>query len=67
MTYGTGIMFAVAVLFVGIGAWLLIRLGSATISERKTYAYRMTGIMFAAAGVLLFAYALALRSWSIAP
>jgi uncharacterized membrane protein HdeD (DUF308 family) len=67
MTYGTIVMFAVAALLLFTGIVLLARLGSSRITERKTYAYRMIGIMAVAAGVLLVAYALALRSWSAMP
>jgi len=67
MTYGTIVMFVVAGLLLAIGIGLLVRLGSSAITERKTYAYRMIGIMCTAAGVLLIAYAVALRSWTIAP
>jgi hydrogenase/urease accessory protein HupE len=67
MTYGTVVMFVVGAVFVAAGIGLLVRLASSRITERKTYAYRMVGIMFASAGVLLIAYALALRSWSMTP
>jgi len=67
MTYGTVVMFAVGGLLLAGGVLMLARLASSRITERKTYAYRMVGIMLASAGVLLIAYALALRSWSAAP
>jgi len=67
MTYGTIVMFVVAVVLLFTGIGLLARLASSRITERKTYAYRMIGIMCVSAGVLLVAYALALRSWSAMP
>lgn len=67
MTFGTVVMFVVGGLFLLAGIGLLSRLASSRITERRTYAYRMVGIMFASGGVLLIAYALALRSWSLVP
>ena len=66
MTYGTTIMFLVAALLSGIGIVLLLRLRRATIGERKTYAYRMMGVMLLAAGIVLAFSAAATWRWSIA-
>ena len=67
MTYGTAIMFAVAAVLTLAGAVLLLRLRAVTISERQTYAYRMTGIMLVAAGIVLAFSAEATWRWSIEP
>ena len=42
-----------------------LRLRSSRISERKTYAYRMTGIMLASAGIVLAMSATAMWQWSM--
>lgn len=67
MTYATTIMFLVAILLGLAGAVLLLRLRSATITERKTYAYRMAGIMLLAAGIVLAFSAAATWRWSMVP
>lgn len=64
MTYPVVVMYAVATILTVAGIYMLARLRSATISERKTYAYRMVGIMLASAGVVLFMSATAMWSWS---
>ena len=53
MTYGVTVMYIVAAVLTLAGIVLLARLGSATISERQVYAYRMIGIMAASAGIVL--------------
>jgi len=67
MTYNVLIMYAVAVVLVLVlaGALMLLRLASSRISERQVYAYRMTGIMLAAAGVVLGMSATAMWQWSM--
>ena len=65
MTYNVLIMYAVAVVLVLAGALMLLRLASSRISERQVYAYRMTGIMLAAAGVVLGMSATAMWQWSM--
>lgn len=67
MTYPVAVMYAVATLLTIAGAWMLLRLRSASISERRTYAYRMVGIMLASAGIVLLISATAMRQWSIEP
>ncbi|HEX8554715.1 MAG TPA: hypothetical protein VF695_08410 [Sphingomonas sp.] len=67
MTYGVVVMYCVAAVLTVTGAVLLVRLGSSTITERKTYAYRMIGIMLASAGVVLAMSATAMWRWTIAP
>ena len=64
MSYNVAIMFTVAAALLVAGSYLLLRLGSATISERQVYAYRMVGIMLASAGVVLAMSAGAMWSWS---
>ncbi|WP_374943189.1 hypothetical protein [Sphingomonas sp.] len=65
MTYNVVIMYLVAAALAGAGAYMLLRLRSATIGERKTYAYRMAGIMLASAGIVLAMSATAMWRWSM--
>jgi len=67
MTYGVVIMYLVAAVLAAIGIVLLVRLASATITERKTYAYRMIGIMLTSAGAVLAMSATAMWNWSAMP
>ncbi len=64
MTYGVTVMYIVAAVLTLAGIVLLARLGSATISERQVYAYRMIGIMLTSAGIVLAMSATAMWSWS---
>ena len=64
MTRNVVIMYVVAAVLTIAGVAMLLRLRSATIGERKTYAYRMVGIMLTSAGVVLAISAAAMRSWS---
>ena len=64
MSWQVVMMFAVAAVLLGAGVASLLRLRSATISERQVYAYRMIGIMLASAGVVLGMSAGAMWSWS---
>ena len=64
MTYNVLIMYAVAAVRAALGAYMLVRLRSSRISERKTYAYRMVGIMLASGGIVLAMSATAMWSWS---
>lgn len=57
------IMFAVAAVFALAGAWLLLQLRR-RLSEGRIYAYRMTGIMALAGGVVLAMSATAIWQWS---
>ncbi|MBJ6120353.1 hypothetical protein [Sphingomonas mollis] len=66
MTYGVVIMYLVAAVLGLTGVVLLVRLGSATISERQVYAYRMIGIMLTSAGIVLAMSATAMWRWSMA-
>jgi hypothetical protein len=65
MSYNVVIMYLVAAVLTAGGAYMLLRLRSSRISERKTYAYRMTGIMLASAGIVLAMSATAMWSWSM--
>lgn len=67
MTYGVTVMYLVAFVLTVTGIVLLARLRSATISERQVYAYRMIGIMAAAAGIVLALSATAMWQWSVEP
>ena len=67
MTYNVVIMYLVAAVLTAIGVVMLLRLRSATITERKTYAYRMIGIMLTSGGIVLAMSATAMWSWSVAP
>ena len=67
MSYQVAIMYLVATVLMVAGAWMLWRLRRPTITERKTYAYRMVGIMFASGGVVLAMSATAMWSWSGVP
>ena len=64
MTYGVTVMYLVALALTVTGIVLLVRLRSATISERQVYAYRMIGIMAASAGIVLAMSATAMWTWS---
>lgn len=66
MTWGIAIMYLVAALSGLLGIGLLLRL-RASLSEAKTYAYRMIGIMTLAAATMLGASATALWRWTVAP
>jgi len=57
------IMYAVAAVFTIAGAWMLLQLRRAQ-GERRTYAYRMIGIMAVSLGVVLAMSATAMWSWS---
>ena len=65
MTFQIAIMYGVAALFAAIGGWLLLALVRQR-SEKKVYAYRMTGIMALALGVVLAMSATAMWRWSLA-
>ena len=64
MTYPVAVMYVVAALLTVAGIVLLLRLRSDAISERKTYAYRMVGIMLTSAGIVLLMSATAMWRWS---
>ena len=64
MSYQVAVMYVVATVLTLAGAWMLWRLRRPTITERKTYAYRMVGIMLASGGVVLAMSATAMWSWS---
>lgn len=66
MTYGVVIMYLVAAVLAAAGAFMLLRLRSARITERQVYAYRMVGIMALSAGIVLAMSATAMWSWSVA-
>ena len=65
MTYNVVIMYLVAAMLTAVGAWMLLRLRSSRITERKTYAYRMVGIMLTSGGIVLAMSATAMWSWSM--
>ena len=65
MTYNVVIMYVVALLLGLAGAVMLLRLASPSITERQTYAFRMTGIMLASAGIVLAMSATAMWQWSM--
>jgi hypothetical protein len=67
MTYGVIIMYLVAAVLGVAGAFMLLRLRSASISERQVYAYRMVGIMAASAGIVLAMSATAMWTWGAQP
>ena len=67
MSYQVAIMYLVATVLMVAGGVMLWRLRRPTITERKTYAYRMVGIMFASGGVVLAMSATAMWSWSGVP
>jgi len=67
VTYNVIIMYLVAAVLTAIGVVMLLRLRSATITERKTYAYRMIGIMLTSGGIVLAMSATAMWRWSVAP
>ena len=67
MTYGSTIMFLVAAVLGLAGAVMLLRLRAASVTERQTYALRMTGIMLVAAAVVLAFSAAAMWRWSVMP
>ena len=64
MSYQVAIMYLVATVLMVAGGVMLWRLRRPTITERKTYAYRMVGIMLASGGVVLAMSATAMWSWS---
>ena len=64
VTFDIAIMYFIAALLTAVGAWMLWRLRRPTITERKTYAYRMVGIMLTSAGIVLAMSATAMWSWS---
>ena len=67
MSYQVAIMYVVATVLMVAGAWMLWRLRRPTISERKTYAYRMVGIMLTSGGIVLAMSATAMWRWSVEP
>ncbi|SFP46750.1 hypothetical protein [Sphingomonas rubra] len=64
MTYPVAVMYVVASLLTLAGIVMLLRLRRPAISERRTYAYRMVGIMLASAGIVLLMSATAMWRWS---
>ncbi|HEX8486183.1 hypothetical protein [Sphingomonas sp.] len=64
MSYNVVVMYLVAAVLSVAGTVMLLRLRRPTITERKTYAYRMVGIMLASAGIVLAMSATAMWSWS---
>lgn len=67
MTYNVAVMYLVALVLTVAGVVMLLRLRSPTISERKTYAYRMIGIMLTSAGIVLAMSATAMWRWTVEP
>ncbi|HEX8382776.1 MAG TPA: hypothetical protein VF592_05305 [Sphingomonas sp.] len=67
MTYNVVIMYIVAAILTAIGVVMLLRLRKPSITERKTYAYRMVGIMLTSGGIVLAMSATAMWRWSVAP
>ena len=67
MTYNVIIMYLVAAVLTAIGVVMLLGLRRPTITERKTYAYRMVGIMLTSGGIVLAMSATAMWRWSVAP
>ena len=65
MTSSIGIMYAVAAVFTVLGVGLLLALLHPA-SEKKVYAFRMSGTMALALGLVLFASATAMWRWSVA-
>jgi ABC-type lipopolysaccharide export system ATPase subunit len=63
MSYQIATMYAVSVLFVVVGAGLLLALLRPA-GPGKVYAFRMVGIMALAVGVVLFCSATAMWQWS---
>jgi uncharacterized membrane protein YdcZ (DUF606 family) len=64
MTYGTAVMFAVAAVLGAAGVVVLLRLRSASTTERQVYAFRMIGIMLVSAAIVLVFSAAATWRWS---
>lgn len=62
----SAIMFAVAAVFAGVGAWLLIQLRHPQ-GPARVYVYRMVGIMALSGGVVLAMSAWAMWQWSLEP
>ena len=67
MSYQVTIMYLVAAVLTAVGAWMLVRLRSSRITERKVYAYRMVGIMLVSAGIVLAMSSTAMWNWSLEP
>jgi protein-S-isoprenylcysteine O-methyltransferase Ste14 len=67
MSYQVTIMYLVAAVLTVVGAWMLVRLRSSRITERKVYAYRMVGIMLVSAGIVLAMSSTAMWNWSLEP
>lgn len=67
MTYQVTIMYFVAAVLTVAGIYMLVRLRSSRITERKTYAYRMIGIMLVSAGIVLAMSSTAMWNWSMEP
>lgn len=67
MTYGVATMFLVALVLGLAGGVMLLRLRAPSITERQTYAFRMAGIMLAAAGIVLAFSAAAMWRWTVSP
>ncbi|WP_375401904.1 hypothetical protein [uncultured Sphingomonas sp.] len=65
MTYDVAIMYLVAAVLTALGAYMLVHLRSSRITERKTYAYRMVGIMLTSGGIVLAMSATAMWQWSM--
>ena len=64
MTWQVVVMSGIAAVLLVTGVALLSRLRAPTLGEGWVYAYRMVGIMLAAAGVVLAMSAGAMWSWS---
>lgn len=66
MTLAVLIMYGVALVAGVVGAWLLLRLRTAT-NEGAVYGYRIAGTMLAALSLVLAIFATAQWSWSTSP
>ena len=66
MTLQIAIMYAVAFVFAGVGAGLLLAL-TRPAGPAKVYVYRMVGIMAVAGGIVLAMSATAMWQWSAEP
>lgn len=66
MTVAVFIMYGVALVAGIAGAWLLLRLRTAT-SEGAVYGYRIAGTMLAALALVLAIFATAQWSWNQTP
>lgn len=67
MSLSVAIMYGVGVVLMLAGALAIARIFRAPAGDPRRVAFRIAGVMLAAGGCILVAYATVLQSWTTAP